>query len=114
VPRPPEIQRYIDALPMPFNSQLYETMWGRTEFVSTGTLSTYDGEPLLARLDGPRTFFLAGQYDEARPATVGAFAARVPGAEFAVVPGAAHGILNDTPEPLLYLLGRGLGRHDAA
>lgn len=114
VPRPPEVQRYIDALPMPFNSQVYQTMWGRTEFVSTGTLSTYDGEPLLAHLDGPRTFFVAGQYDEARPATVGEFARRVAGAEFAVLPGAAHGILTDNPEPLLYLLERWLTRHDAS
>lgn len=114
VPRPPEVQRYIDSLPMPFNRRVYETMWGRTEFVSTGTLRSYDGQPLLARLDGARTFFVAGQHDEARPATVGEFARRVPGAEFAVIPGAAHGILTDNPEPLLHLLERWLRRRDPA
>lgn len=114
VPRTREVQAYLDSLPMPFNQRVYETMWGRTEFVSTGTLRSYDGEPLLARLDGRRTFFVTGQHDEARPATVAEFAARVPGAEFAVVPGAAHGILNDNPEPLLFLLDRWMRRHDAA
>ena len=60
-----------------FNPELYETMWGSSEFVATGTLRNYDGEPLLAKLDGPHTLFIDGQYDEARPVTLGAFAARV-------------------------------------
>ena len=114
VPRSREVQAYLDALPMPFNQTVYERMWGRTEFVSTGTLRTYDGEALLARLNGPRTFFVTGQHDEARPATVASFAARVPGSAFAVIPDAAHGILNDNPEPLLFLLDRWMRRHDAA
>jgi proline iminopeptidase/L-proline amide hydrolase len=97
-----------------WNPRLYETMWGKTEFVSTGTLKDYDGEPLLARLNGERTLFIAGQYDEARPETVGGFAARVPGAEFAVVPGAAHGIFNDRPAETIALLRGWLARQDAA
>jgi proline-specific peptidase len=97
-----------------FNRQLYETMWGSSEFVSTGTLKDYDGEPLLAKLDGPRTLFIDGQYDEARPVTLGAFAARVPGAEFAVVPGAAHGFFNDSPEEALGILRPWLREQDRA
>ena len=97
-----------------WNPRLYEAMWGKTEFVSTGTLKDYDGEPLLARLNGERTLFIAGQYDEARPETVGGFAARVPGAEFAVVPGAAHGIFNDRPAETIALLRGWLARQDAA
>lgn len=95
-----------------FDPKLYETMWGRSEFVATGTLKDYDGEPLLARLDGPRTLFIGGQYDEARPATLQGFAARVPGAEFAVVPGAAHGFLGDRPVEALGILRGWLNRHD--
>ena len=87
-----------------FNAKLYETMWGSSEFVSTGTLKDYDGERLLAKLDGPHTLFIDGQYDEARPVTLGAFAARVPGAGFAVVPNAAHGFFNDSPEEALGIL----------
>lgn len=96
-----------------FNPRLYETMWGRTEFVATGTLRDYDGEALLARLDGPRTLFIVGQYDEARPVTAAAFAARVPGAEFAVVPGAGHGIFSDRPAETVALLRAWLTRADA-
>lgn len=96
------------------NNRLYETMWGRSEFVATGTLKDYDGEPLLPRLPGERTLFITGQYDEARPATVEEFALRAPGAAFAVVPGAAHGIFSDRPEETLGILRPWLRRHDPA
>ncbi|HEY7005057.1 MAG TPA: proline iminopeptidase, partial [Sphingomicrobium sp.] len=93
---------------------LYETMWGSSEFVSTGTLRNYNGEPLLAKLDGPHTLFIDGQYDEARPSTIGKFAERVRGAEFAVVPGAGHGFLSDRPEESLGILRPWLERQDRA
>jgi proline-specific peptidase len=96
------------------NNELYNAMWGSSEFVATGTLKNYDGEPLLARLDGPRTLFIDGQYDEARPVTLAAFAQRVRGAEFAVVPGAAHGFLSDRPEEALGILRPWLERQDRA
>lgn len=95
------------------NGELYKSMWGRSEFVATGTLTDYDGEPLLARLDGARTLFLCGQYDEARPVTVAGFAARVPGADFGVIPGAAHGIFSDRPAETLGLLRPWLRGQDA-
>ena len=95
------------------NQRLYETMWGKSEFVSTGTLRDYDGTPLLARLDGTRTLFMVGQYDEARPVTALGFAARVPGgAEVAVIPGAAHGTLSDRPAETVAILRAWLSRHD--
>ena len=97
-----------------FNQQLYEAMWGSSEFVSTGTLKNYNGELLLAKLRGQHTLFIDGQYDEARPSTLGAFAARVSGADFAVVPGAAHGFLNDRPEEALGILRPWLERQDQA
>jgi proline iminopeptidase/L-proline amide hydrolase len=97
----------------PFN-QLYQAMWGSSEFVATGTLKDYDGEPLLARLNGPHTLFIDGQYDEARPVTLAQFAARVPDTEFAVIPDAAHGFLSDRPEEALGILRPWLRRQDAA
>jgi proline iminopeptidase/L-proline amide hydrolase len=106
---------YVTAHPaLHLNKRLYEAMWGSSEFVATGTLRNYNGEPLLAKLDGPHTLFMDGQYDEARPATLGAFAARVPGAEFAVIPGGAHGFLSDRPEEALGVLRPWLRRQDPA
>jgi proline iminopeptidase/L-proline amide hydrolase len=108
----PEIAAYTRALPIPFNRRLYETMWGTSEFVSTGSLRDYDGEPLLARLDGARTLLVGGQYDEARPATLAGFAERIPGASFAVIEDAAHSILSDNPDALRATLRRWMQRHD--
>lgn len=104
---------YGRAHPGGFNPKIYNAMWGASEFVCTGTLKDYNGEPLLAKLDGKRTLFLGGQYDEARPSTLAGFAARVPGAELATIPGAAHGIFADRPEETVALLRAWLARQDA-
>jgi proline iminopeptidase len=114
-PRSDGLKAYAAAHPaLKLNQRLYQTMWGSSEFVSTGTLRDYDGEPLLARLVGPHTLFIDGQYDEARPATLGAFAARVAGADFAVVPGAGHSFFSDSPAEAIGILRPWLRRQDAA
>jgi proline iminopeptidase/L-proline amide hydrolase len=100
---PPAIAAYRDALPVPFASNLYNHMWGRAEFTCTGTLKDYDGRPLLTRLEGGRTLFVAGIDDEARPATVGGFAS-IAGSNFAEIADAAHSIMNDNPAAYLALL----------
>lgn len=112
-PVPADARAYNAALPVPFNTRIYEGMWGTTEFVSTGTLRDYDGEPLLARLDGRRVLWVVGQHDEARPATVHGFAVRTPDSSFAVIEDAAHGIFNDNPQAFIATLRRWLARHDA-
>jgi proline iminopeptidase/L-proline amide hydrolase len=109
---PPAIAAYRDALPAPFAAGLYNHMWGRAEFTCTGTLKDYDGRPMLARLNGPRSLFVAGIDDEARPDTVRRFAAQA-GAQFAEVQGAAHSIMLDNPAAYLALLRPRLKKHDA-
>ncbi len=111
---PPAIAAYANALPRRFADGVYNYMWGRAEFTATGTLKTYEGRPLLARLDARRTLFVAGEHDEAIPATIAGFASTVPGgARFAMVPDAAHSIMNDNPEYYLALLRPWLAAHDA-
>lgn len=94
-----------------FNGQLYETMWGRSEFVSTGMLKDYDGEALLKELDGSNTLFVGGQHDEVLPTTLEEYAARLPGSEFAIIPGAAHSFLTDRPAETLSVLNAWMKRH---
>ena len=106
------LKAYTSPLDRGSNPRIYEAMWGKSEFVSTGTLKTYDGEPLLLKLDGKTTLFIVGQYDEARPITADAFSERVPGSELAVVPGAAHGIFSDRPLETVAVLRAWLDRHD--
>lgn len=100
---PPTLAAYRDALPRSFSTGLYNHMWGRAEFTCTGTLRTYDGRPLLPRLDGARTLFVASEHDEAIPATVAGFA-RAAGAGFAEVRDAAHQIFLDNPGAYIDLL----------
>lgn len=95
-----------------FNADLYNRMWGSSEFVATGTLKNYDGEPLLARLYGRHTLFVAGQYDEARPVTMLGFASRVKDAEYAIIPGAAHSLFGDRPDETVAILSGWLKRQD--
>jgi len=80
-----------------FNPLIYNSMWGPSEFASTGLLKNYDATPKLLEIDGSRTLFLIGQYDSARIDTVQEFVALASGAELAVVPGGAHGFLRDRP-----------------
>ncbi len=108
---PAAIAAYRDALPVPFSPGIYNHMWGRAEFAASGTLKDYDGRPLLARLDGGRSLFVAGEHDEARPATIRGFA-RSAGAEFAEIPDAAHSIMNDNPSAYLDVLRHWLAMQD--
>ncbi len=110
---PPVIAAYRDALPRSFSADIYNAMWGRAEFTASGTLKDYDGRLLLRRLDPARTLFMAGQHDEARPATVAGFARSI-GARFAEVPDAAHVALGDNPAAYLGILRPWLAAHDRA
>ena len=112
-PDSPARAAYRDLKDRGFNATLYQTMWGSSEFVSSGTLKTYDGEALLTKLNGPRTLFLVGQHDEVRLETAALHADKVPGAELAVVPGAGHATFIDRPGEALGLLRAWLDRQDA-
>jgi proline iminopeptidase/L-proline amide hydrolase len=112
-PTSPARAAYKPASDRGLNGRLYETMWGASEFVSTGTLKDYDGAHLLAKLVGRRTLFMVGQYDEARPVTAVAFAEQTPESELAVVPGAAHSIFQDRPSETVAILRSWLRRQDA-
>jgi proline iminopeptidase len=92
--RAPEVQGRFPACestPVSFNKELYEYMWGPSEFVATGTLRDYDRVNRLSELSLP-TLFLVGEFDEARPATATEFQALVPGSILKVIPGAAHSV----------------------
>jgi len=108
----PEIAAYRGALPLSFNAQIYNHMWGRAEFTASGTLKDYEGAPLLTRLDGSRTLFVTGEADEAVPETVARFA-KAAGADFAIIPDAAHFAMNDNPHAYLAILRPWLLKQDA-
>jgi proline-specific peptidase len=96
-----------------FNPKIYNAMWGPSEFSSTGTLKTYNAVPLLKQIDGKQTMFLVGQYDSARIDTVQNYVTLTPGAEFGLVPGAAHGFFRDRPTATEAILRGWFKRNDA-
>ncbi len=82
-----------------FGRQVYEYMWGPSEFSSTGTLKTFDATPWLRDVKVP-TLFIAGEFDEATPSSTRSFSRLVPGAEFVIIPGSGHVTVKDNPDAL--------------
>lgn len=91
---------------------IYMQMWGPSEFTSTGNLKTYDATPHLPAIRIP-ALFTAGEFDEATPATTRYYASLVPGAEFAMISGAAHMTTNDNPAETIRILREWLRKVDA-
>lgn len=85
-----------ESTPQRFNSDIYEFMWGPSEFAATGTLRDYDRTDRLHELTVP-TMFLVGEFDMARPDTMRRLQARAPGSIVRVIPGAGHSMhVDDT------------------
>jgi len=110
-PRPEYIKDYMKARGVTGNNKLYQTMWGPGEIRSTGTLKTYDGEPLLRRVKAP-ALVITGEYDEMTADVLKPLVARIPKAELVVVPGAGHGMPVTHYEPYLAAVRAHLARND--
>jgi proline iminopeptidase len=86
----------LDSLMNTYNAAIYQYMWGPSEFTVTGTLRNFDARPFLPSIDVP-VLYTVGEFDEASPETIRAFAAMTPGARVVVIPGAAHMTAWDNP-----------------
>ena len=89
-----------DSAKIFFGTNVYEYMWGPSEFTATGTLLHYDRVHRLKEVTVP-TLLLTGEYDEARPSTVRYFQSQIPGAEFTMIKNSGHVTVNDNPEQTL-------------
>ena len=58
------------------------------------------------------TLFLAGEFDEATPASTKRFSELVPGSEFVMIPGSGHLTQNDNLDAMLATLRTFLSRAD--
>lgn len=92
---------------------VYQYMWGPSEFTATGTLKHFDAIAWLRALKVP-TLFVAGEFDEATPASTERFSKLVPGAEFRVIPNSGHSTENDNPDALLRIVREFLRRVERA
>jgi proline iminopeptidase len=104
-PWPEELERGFAGMGL----DVYETMWGPTEFHATGTLVDLDLTPRLAELRLP-VLFTCGRHDEATPDTVSSFRNAVSGADLMVFEESSHTAHLEEPERYLEVVRRFLDR----
>ena len=85
------------------NTTVYNTMWGPTEFICTGTLQRYDCTSRLSHIQAP-TLVICGQYDESAPSSCHEFSKLIPGAQLGVIPNASHLPFIERPDPFMVIL----------
>ena len=96
-----------------FGENVYTFMWGPSEFTATGNLLNYNRLKELSQINVP-TLLTAGEYDEARPTSVRYFTSLIPGANFQLIPQAAHSTMQDNPKEYNRVLRAYLHQVDAA
>lgn len=84
-PWPANLQKAFAGL----NNDVYNTMWGPSEFTITGKLKDFDLSERLTEITQP-ILLTCGDNDEAGVQTVKYFQERFPDARLAVIPRAAH------------------------
>ncbi len=83
------VQADLDSTFATVNEAIYSYMQGPSEFTITGTLKRYDVTAQLSTIRVP-TLYTVGEFDEADPLTIRHFAELTPGAQVAILAGAAH------------------------
>ncbi|WP_203335008.1 proline iminopeptidase-family hydrolase [Planococcus beigongshangi] len=82
------------------NHQVYNHMWGASEFTVTGTLKYFDATERLPEIGIP-ALFTCGRYDEATPEATEYYAGLVPDSEFHVFENSSH--MPGVEEPEAYV-----------
>ena len=86
-------RQYREAGPE-MNKQMYETMWGPTEFFAPGTLKDYDVSARLPDIAVP-TLMVCGEYDEAAPKSCQKYADLIVDSMNIVIPDAGHATMSE-------------------
>lgn len=106
------VQADLDSLFATVNQEIYNYMQGPSEFTITGTLKSYNSTDFLPSVKVP-LLYTVGEFDEANPPTVQHFASLTPGAQVAVIPGAAHLTTWDNPAENLRVVAEFLRHADS-
>ncbi|MDA3944913.1 MAG: proline iminopeptidase-family hydrolase [Bacteroidetes bacterium] len=92
-------------------AEVYNYMWGPSEFTVTGTLKEADLSEQLPQIDVP-VLFTCGEFDEATPAAINHFAGLMKNAELQIFENASHMHHLEDPEKYLGLVREFLQKHD--
>ncbi|WP_142826271.1 proline iminopeptidase-family hydrolase [Planococcus soli] len=106
-PWPKEMQEDLDEM----NQQIYNFMWGASEFTVTGTLKNFDATGYLHEIEIP-ALFACGRFDEATPEATEYYAGLVPGAEFHVLENSSHMPGIEEPEAYLEMVREWVNRQE--
>lgn len=87
----------IDSTFAQFGEDVYNYMWGPSEFAGTGTLKNFERVDKLSDLNLP-VLFTAGDHDEATPSTVAYYQRHVPVSQLAIIKDSGHLTMQDQPE----------------
>ena len=92
-----------------FGLQVYETMWGRTEYTVTGTLKDWDVTNRLGEIRQP-TLITSGRHDECTPTLVEPLHRGIAGSDWVIFEESAHMSYLEEPERYLQVVGDFLDR----
>ncbi|MFD1030281.1 proline iminopeptidase-family hydrolase [Metaplanococcus flavidus] len=106
-PWPEEFADDLKAL----NKQVYNYMWGASEFTVTGTLKGFDATGRLPEIEIP-ALFSCGRYDEATPEATEYYASLVPDAEFQVFENSSHMPGIEEPEAYVEMVREWVNRQE--
>ena len=81
-------------------NEIYEYMWGPSEFKAMGSLRTYNQVSKLKEIKMP-CLFLCGEFDEATPNSTRYFSKKVSNSKFKIISNASHAILTQKPTTIL-------------
>ncbi len=108
-PWPESLTRSFDQM----NRQIYNHMWGPSEFTCLGTLRDFELLERLHSIDIP-TLVISGEHDECTPRHSRFVAGSIPRAELHIVPGASHSALFECPDDYLSVIEAFLDRVEGA
>lgn len=108
----PMPQDFVDSeKQMLADPTVYYTMNGPTEFHVVGTLQSWSIIDRLQQITAP-TLVVAGEFDEATPATWAPFIEQIPAAHSHVFPGASHCTHLEQPEEFRAVIAEFLAAHE--
>ncbi len=86
-----------------FGWNVYNTMWGPSEFHATGSLKDFDVTDRVGDLNIP-ALFTAGRYDEATPETTAWYQSLIPGSSIEIFEKSSHMTMLEEPEHYVRVL----------
>lgn len=87
---------YIHQFIHLMNPEIYNHMWGPSEFCASGTLKGYDQTASLYEISKP-VLYICGEFDEASPETCRKYSELTANSSLSVLKGAAHMCSHDSP-----------------